>query len=210
MDEIADQLDSTIEKAPKYLVNAPIIIDIHDVTSNRHLDIPQICKLLRGKEIMPIGIRGLDESDKTLAITNGLVMMKGNQSPSLADGSVNRINKQGAKSATATPTKIINKPVRSGSQIYARNSDMIVLASVNPGAEIIADGNIHIYGPLKGRALAGASGNEDARIFCESMDSELISIAGRYLVNKKMKAPKGKKPMIQIYLQDDKLQIDEI
>jgi septum site-determining protein MinC len=207
IEDITAQLTDTIDKAPKYLVNAPIIIDIYDITNNRHLDLPQICKLLRKNKIMPVGIRGLDESDKALAITNGLVLMKGGQSPSLADGGVNRVNKNNAK---AVPTQIIHKPVRSGSQIYAKDTDIIVLSSVNPGAEIIADGNIHVYGALKGRALAGASGNENARIFCKSLDSELISIAGQYLVNKKAKPAKSSKPIIQIYLQQDQLQIESI
>jgi septum site-determining protein MinC len=75
---------------------------------------------------------------------------------------------------------IVDTPVRSGQRIYARGSDLVVTAIVNPGAELIADGSIHVYAPLRGRALAGASGDASARIFALSMEAELVSIAGMY------------------------------
>ncbi|CAN5445849.1 septum site-determining protein MinC [soil metagenome] len=81
---------------------------------------------------------------------------------------------------SARPTMIVDTPVRAGQRIYARDCDLIVTAAVNNGAEVIADGSIHIYAPLRGRALAGASGNPDARIFTWSMEAELVSIAGVY------------------------------
>lgn len=78
------------------------------------------------------------------------------------------------------PTMIIDRPLRSGQQVYARGGDLVVLAAVNPGAEVIADGSIHIYAPLRGRALAGASGSTQARIFTTRFEAELVSIAGVY------------------------------
>jgi septum site-determining protein MinC len=75
---------------------------------------------------------------------------------------------------------VIDKPLRSGQQIYARGRDLVVMAMVNPGAEVIADGHIHVYAPLRGKAIAGARGDADARIFALSMAPELISIAGIY------------------------------
>ena len=80
-------------------------------------------------------------------------------------------------------TKLITEPVRSGQQIYARGADLIVLAPVSHGAELLADGHIHIYGPLRGRALAGVTGDETARIFCQYLEAELISIAGQYKIS---------------------------
>ena len=79
-----------------------------------------------------------------------------------------------------TPTRVIDRPLRSGQQVYARGSDLVVLAAVNAGAEVIADGSIHIYAPLRGRALAGASGSTAARIFTTRFEAELVSIAGVY------------------------------
>ncbi|OGB82995.1 MAG: septum site-determining protein MinC, partial [Burkholderiales bacterium RIFCSPLOWO2_12_FULL_67_210] len=75
---------------------------------------------------------------------------------------------------------VIDKPLRSGQQVYARGRDLVVMAMVNPGAEVIADGHIHVYAPLRGKAIAGARGNVDARIFALAMAPELISIAGIY------------------------------
>lgn len=81
----------------------------------------------------------------------------------------------------AAPTTVyIDRPLRSGQQVYARGADLVVLAAVNPGAEVIADGNIHIYAPLRGRALAGASGSSEARILCTRFEAELVSVAGLY------------------------------
>ena len=86
-----------------------------------------------------------------------------------------------APAATITAnTMVIDTPVRAGQRVYARGADLVIMAVVNPGAEVIADGSIHVYAPLRGRALAGASGNSDARIFSLSMEAELVSIAGVY------------------------------
>jgi septum site-determining protein MinC len=119
-----------------------------------------------------------------------------------------------APSATAAPaaqpaaqTMIIDTPVRAGTRIYARGADLVVMAAVNNGAEIIADGSIHVYAPLRGRALAGASGNADARIFTTSMEAELISIAGVYRTfEKDLPADLAQKP-VQIKLTGDRLDV---
>ncbi|PPI86770.1 septum site-determining protein MinC [Candidatus Pantoea edessiphila] len=79
-------------------------------------------------------------------------------------------------------TKIINMPIRTGQQIYSRNSDLVIIGNVSSGAELISDGNIHVYGIMRGRALAGISGDHDCQIFCSSLAAELISIAGKYWV----------------------------
>ncbi len=103
-------------------------------------------------------------------------------------------------------SRIIYQPVRSGQQIYAQNGDLIVLAQVSAGAEILADGNIHVYGPLRGRALAGVRGNTEARIFCQSLEAELVSIAGQYKISEDLQNGNWKKPA-QIHLSDEKLTV---
>ncbi len=85
-----------------------------------------------------------------------------------------------APAAASAPTRVIDKPLRSGQRVYAAGGDIVVLAAVNPGAEVIADGSIHVYAPLKGRALAGARGDTSARIFTTHLEAELVSIAGVY------------------------------
>ena len=108
------------------------------------------------------------------------------------------------------PTVLVAEPVRTGQQVYAENADLIVTGTVSEGAELIADGNIHIYASMRGRALAGAKGRRDARIFIHSMQAELVSIAGIYR-NFEQQLPEHlyRKP-VQIHLQDDRLVIAAI
>jgi septum site-determining protein MinC len=109
---------------------------------------------------------------------------------------------------TAIPnTVIVDKPVRAGQQVYARGGDLIVLAMVSAGAEVIADGNIHVYAPLRGRALAGARGNTDARIFTRTMEAELVSIAGVYRTIEQALPDSIKGRPAQIYLENERLVI---
>jgi septum site-determining protein MinC len=96
--------------------------------------------------------------------------------------------------------------VRSGTQIYAKGGDLVVTAPVSAGAELIADGNVHVYGALRGRAIAGACGDKDARIFVQRLEAELLAIAGRYMVSEAI-APEHLKKSVQVALMDDHLSI---
>ena len=104
-------------------------------------------------------------------------------------------------------TLVVEKPIRTGQQVYAENADLIVLGLVNEGAEVIADGHIHIYAPLRGRALAGASGDQNARIFAQSMQAELVSIAGIYRTFDQQLPPHLHRQAVQVYLQKERLAI---
>ena len=104
---------------------------------------------------------------------------------------------------TTRKTVVVTSPVRTGQQVYAEQADLIVLGMVSEGAEIIADGNIHVYAPMRGRALAGESGDTSARIFLQSMQAELVSIAGIYRVFEQNLPPSLHKKAVQIELQDD-------
>lgn len=105
------------------------------------------------------------------------------------------------------PARIVSEPVRSGQQVYAEDCDLIVLNTVSPGAEVIADGCIHVYGKLAGRALAGAKGDESARVFCRKLDAELIAIAGIYAVAEQIKAGPVNEPALA-WLEDGRLKIE--
>ncbi len=111
--------------------------------------------------------------------------------------------------AEIKPAKVINRPVRSGQQVYAEGGDLVVTASVSEGAELLADGNIHVYGTLRGRALAGVKGNTGARVFCQSLDAELISIAGQFIMHETVKGECWKKPA-QVYLEEETLRIEPL
>lgn len=105
--------------------------------------------------------------------------------------------------------KVITTPVRSGQQVYARGGDLIILAPVSHGAEILADGNIHVYGPLRGRALAGVMNNIKANIFCQSLEAELVSIAGTYQINESL-TDKYWKQSVHISLNKNNLKIEKM
>ena len=110
----------------------------------------------------------------------------------------------------AKPTVVIRQPIRTGQQVYAENADLIVLAMVSVGAEIIADGNIHVYAPLRGRALAGAGGNKKARIFVQHMQAELVSVAGVYRTFEQDLPTDLRNQAVQVYLEDDKLVVSAL
>ncbi len=105
--------------------------------------------------------------------------------------------------------KLVTRPVRSGQQVYARDTDLVVLGQIGAGAEIIADNNIHVYGPLRGRALCGVTGNSEARIFCQSLEAELVSVAGNFKVLEEIPEHLHGKPA-QIWFSDDKLHIEPL
>jgi len=106
-------------------------------------------------------------------------------------------------------SKIIEQAVRSGQQVYAKGSDLIVKGTVGAGAEVIADGNIHIYGTLRGKAIAGASGDTSKRIFCYNLQAELVSIAGNYWLSESLQGEFWGKAA-GIKLQDDQLVLAEL
>ncbi|MFX1761356.1 septum site-determining protein MinC [Paraburkholderia sp. A1RI-2L] len=114
-----------------------------------------------------------------------------------------------ARSTSAEPTLVIDRPLRSGQRIYAKG-DLVVLGAVSNGAEVIAEGNIHIYAPLRGRALAGVHGNHDARIFCTSLEAELISIAGIYRTAEVPLAAEVKGKPAQIRLDEERILIEPL
>lgn len=124
-----------------------------------------------------------------------------------ADAAQTDAAKPGAGSTAASV--IVTEPVRSGQRIYADRGDLVVMAPVSSGAELIAHGNIHVYGPLRGRALAGVNGDKTARIFCQSLEAELVAIAGLYRTSDDMPADLRNK-RAQAFLQDDTLKIEPL
>lgn len=196
-DLLQHQLENVVLKAPQYFNNTPMIVDFSALDTSQQLNVKEICSLLRQYQMQPIAARGLNNQDALPVIPETT------QKPAPAV-------KSKAKETPKITTKIVTKPVRAGTQVYAKDSDLIIMAPVNAGAEVIADGNIHIYAPLRGRALAGANGDTNARIFCKQLEAELISIAGHYLLNEKMNAETYAQNMVQIFLENDKLNIEVV
>ncbi len=200
--QIQRQLLKTIEKAPKYFNHAPLVIDISDLDKQSDLNLGSLIALLKEQQIVPVAIRGADKATAAFAEASGIATLK-----SLAEKS-DKTSKTDDK--RCSPTKIITKPIRAGTQVYAKAADLIVLSSVNSGAECFADGSIHVYGALRGRALAGVSGDKNARIFCASLEAELVAIAGHYQTKEDIELPEQSGSMVQVYLHKDKLQINTI
>ena len=158
------------------------------------IDFPALLELLTKYRLAPVAVHGGTAEQAAAALAAGLFPAPdariGTAAPSGSNAETPaqappQAPAQAAPPAVAqaeapTAALVIDKPLRSGQQVYARGRDLVMLAMVNPGAEVIADGHIHVYAPLRGRAIAGARGNPDARIFALGMEPELISIAGLY------------------------------
>lgn len=111
---------------------------------------------------------------------------------------------------SAAPTKVIYQSIRSGQQVYARGADLIVIGGVNAGAEVVADGNVHIYGSLRGRALAGAQGNVHTRIFCQCLEAELVAVAGQYRVFDDGAPDEIRGQTVQVFLVNNQLRVERL
>lgn len=172
---------------PDFFDHDALVIDLFPLQvaePGAALDFPALAALLRSYRLNPLAVRGGSDEQMAQAIAAGLTPAP--------DAAVQRAAPAAPVNAAAPlpepvpqplPTPgalVIDKPLRSGQQVYARGRDLVVMAMVNPGAEVIADGHIHVYAPLRGKAIAGARGNGDARIFALAMDPELLSIAGIY------------------------------
>lgn len=215
----AAALDAALAKcAAQYReLNLPLILDMQDFRPSE-ADLPAVLAVFRRHRLPVAALRHSDEAWAATAAGNGLPFtVPGKDRPvplETADaGTVAEITSEVASETakpTGHPTVLVAEPVRTGQQVYAENADLIVTGTVSEGAELIADGNIHIYASMRGRALAGAKGRRDARIFIHSMQAELVSIAGIYR-NFEQQLPEHlyRKP-VQIHLQDDRLVIAAI
>ena len=202
------------------LHSMPFTLDVHALSHPASLDLGRLIAVFAKNNLRIIALRHNDERWAALAKQHRLAFSLLPQER--ADEKVRQVvqaaetNQTHTAAPVATPlpvtmsTVVVDRPIRTGQQVYAENADLIVLALVSEGAEIIADGNIHVYGPLRGRALAGASGNKQARIFAQSMQAELVSVAGIYRVFDQNLPPHLHHKAVQIHLQDDRLAIEPI
>ena len=214
LDVIGQQLQEKISLAPEFFRNSPLVLDLQEINKLGYdIDVAMLTDLIRKAGLLPIGIRGgnLQQNKQALELLIPVY--------SIHSGSVSAENKKQKKitpvpepkidtDSDVTTTTLITQPIRSGQRIYA-TGDLVILAQVSAGSEIMAEGNIHVYNTLRGRALAGVRGNTEARIFCFDLQAELISIAGNYKVSEDLDETVRNKP-VQIYLQDQALIIKDI
>lgn len=210
LDLIAIQLEEKISQAPNFFLYAPVILDLQPM-GKQDLKLALLLPMLKTKKLIPVGVRTTDTAMQNQAIDAGLALFPaGKERSSEKDCDLSKIAQQEpAPPSKKSPTKIITQPVRSGQQIYAQGGDLIVLAPVSHGAELLADGSIHVHGALRGRALAGVMGDHKAVIYCKSLEAELVSIAGQYRVSEDLKTEIWKQSVL-IQLEKEKLKLTEM
>ncbi len=183
-----DYLEKKIAKSPSFFASAPVVINIAKVEGD--IDFSALKRGILSIGMIPVGVTGSkDKRTENRASEAGFAIMLSSKSHIQAPSEI-------------VPTKIIHTPIRSGQQVYARDCDLVILNHVNAGAEVIADGSIHIHGTLRGRAIAGASGQTDAKIICQDLQAELLSIAGNYWLSDQIE-PEYWQKKIMLTMQDN-------
>ncbi|MFP7723681.1 septum site-determining protein MinC [Lysobacter sp. A3-1-A15] len=220
---LVEEMQGRVQRAPKLFSRAAVVLDFGGLAQTPDLTTARaLIDGLRGAGVLPVALAyGTSETERLAEQLDLPLLSKFRAQYERADGdaptappaappapAAEAASRPGpaAPAAAASPGLIQSNPVRSGQQVYADNRDLTVLTSVGAGAEVIADGSVHIYGPLRGRALAGAQGNEKARIFCREFHAELVAIAGHYKVLEDIpKDLRGK--AVQAWLEDGQLNI---
>ena len=221
---VQEELNRRLGDVPDFFDNEPLLIDLSGALAAarragneaQSIDFAALLALLAPYKVKPIAVRGGSAEHMAAAQAAGLLSAPEarvvassppSAEPSSAPEPVSEPASEPAPAAEVSPPSgamLIDKPLRSGQQIYARGRDLVVMAMVNAGAEVIADGSIHVYAPLRGKAIAGARGNTQARIFAQSLEAELLSIAGIYRTSEVPLAPavRGKPAMVRLLTQD--------
>ena len=210
-DRIRQLLEAKVAQAPQFFNCAPLVLNVERLSEIP--DFEQLRELVESEDFVLVGITGArDEAMKTAAKAAGLAVMVSGKSrktdPEPAAPAPDPVEAAPVQ-APMEPSKVHVGPVRSGQQIYAAGTSLVVLGSVSPGAEVIADDSIHIYGARRGRAIAGAKGNPRARIYCQQLQAELLSIAGTFQLSDALPAGLIQEP-VHIRLDNEQLRIDRI
>jgi septum site-determining protein MinC len=211
LEQLQQQLAAAVARAPDFFRGVPVVIDLEKISEQEVPDFLRLKDLLAANGMVPVGVRSGSPEQLEVAARVGLLRMaagKLTESDAIAAApKTDKVAKAAKPVKTTKAAKLITTPIRSGMQVYAKDTDLIVLSSVSAGAELLADGHIHVYGPLRGRALAGVQGKLDARIFCASLEAELVAIAGFYLTREDMQALPETHGMIQVYLDGETVKI---
>lgn len=221
---LVEEMRSRVQRAPKLFARAAVVVDFGGLAHTPDAQTARaLIEGLREAGVLPVALAyGTSETERLSEALGLPLLAKFRASYERADGATPEpesapqprrepaaapaVPAPAPAASTPSPGLIQATPVRSGQQVYADNRDLTVLTTVGAGAEVIADGSVHIYGALRGRALAGAQGNEQARIFCREFHAELVAIAGHYKVLEDIpKDLRGK--AVQVWLEDEQLKI---
>lgn len=183
LDALASELAARFGDHPDFFDHDPLVLDLSPLQAQQGelaIDFTALLDLLHRYRVLPVAVRGGSTAQMAAALAAGLAAAPEAVAPPPASRAKAASAPAPAPDAGPVGALVIDKPLRSGQQVYARGRDLVVLSMVNPGAEVIADGHIHVYAPLRGKAIAGARGNTQARIFSLCLQPELVSIAGVY------------------------------
>lgn len=224
--QLAAEMHERVQRAPNLFARAAVVLDFGGLSKPPALaEARTLVEGLREAGVLPVALAYGTKEIEALSQQLGLPLLakfraqyESAGAQAQAPGVATQLEPAAASLPAKTPAAAPKSaspngpglmqftPVRSGQQVYADNRDMTVLSTVGAGAEVIADGSIHIYGPLRGRALAGAQGNEDARIFCREFHAELVAVAGHYKVLEDVPAELRGKP-VQVWLEKGELKL---
>ena len=221
------------DEAPQFFLRSPVILDCKSLgDESSSLDFKDLMVGVRALSFVPVGIRHLSPDAIKLATGHGWAILRDSTSKhkpiktrKAAVTSDVKVGVEAGKNETnqrkenehleaeasstvhSNRVMVLNRPVRSGQQVYSPDGDIVVLSQTGAGSEVLADGSVHVYGTIAGRVLAGVNGDHTARIFCQGLDAELIAIAGNYQLLDEIDTPlKGQPAMV--FLDGDKLMIE--
>ncbi|MGH8216420.1 MAG: septum site-determining protein MinC [Rhodanobacteraceae bacterium] len=209
-------LEVRVREAPQLFARAPVVVDLSFLSPQPADDKAHaLLEAVRAAGMLPVGLAYGDSATEELSQRLGLPLIaKFRAAYERAERTAPAEDNSGAAPEAAAPATVSaptvafqqHGSVRTGQQVYARGADLVVVGPVANGAEALADGNVHVYGSLRGRAFAGALGDKTARIFCSEFHAEIISIAGHYRVFEELPTEFAGRS-VQIWLEHDKLQI---
>lgn len=227
--QLQQELAERLQDDPEFFDNDPVLLDLAALReADEPLDFAGLCQVLRAHSTLPVAVRGGSAVQMAAAAEAGLAA-----APDAAHGRPESSAHRAPAAETVREVihevvhevevvrevevpvlgpgaMVIDKPLRSGQQVYARGADLVVMAVVSFGAEVIADGNIHVYAPLRGRAIAGARGNTEARIFTTCLEPQLVSIAGIYRTTETELPDEVRGKPAQVRLDGEKLIIEPL
>ncbi|MBI5278921.1 MAG: septum site-determining protein MinC [Burkholderiales bacterium] len=202
LEALAQDMQARFGDMPEFFDHDPLVIDLSQL-GEAVPEFGALLTLLKRHKVLPVAVKGGSQEQMQAAMAAGL-----------ANGEDARMAAWiAARNDKAEPPKnalVVEKPLRSGQQVYAKGRDLVVLSMVNAGAEVIADGSIHVYAPLRGKAIAGAKGNEEARILTTCLEAELVSIAGVYRTSEVPLPPELRGRGAQVRLVDDRLHMNAL
>lgn len=182
--QLSEELQARFGEVPEFFDHDPLLIDLAPLAGEGDVDFAELLALLQPYKVQPIAVKGGSEAQHAAALQAGLVHAPDALTPALLPREREKAPEPAPAAAvqaqSPAPALVIDRPLRSGQQVYARGRDLVVMSMVNAGAEVVADGHIHVYAPLRGKAIAGARGDAQARIFTLCLEPELVSIAGVY------------------------------